>query len=68
MISMHLRFLLPSTDDWKITSRPKGAQTAVYLAAVPRAVAMIWVARRLRGGRISYADAFFPIALLHLGN
>ena len=30
--------------------------------------AMILVARKLRGGRTSFADAFFPIALLHLGN
>jgi hypothetical protein len=32
------------------------------------ACAMIIVARRVRGGQTSYADAFFPIALLHLGN
>ena len=32
------------------------------------AFAMIRVARSLRGGRTSFADAFFPIALLHLGN
>jgi hypothetical protein len=32
------------------------------------ALAMMGVARRLRGGTTSYADAFFPIALLHLGN
>jgi len=31
-------------------------------------LAMIRVARSLRGGRTSLADAFFPIALLHLGN
>jgi len=30
--------------------------------------AMILVARHLRGGRTSFADAFFPIILLHLGN
>jgi hypothetical protein len=30
--------------------------------------AMVLVARYLRGGRTSFADAFFPIALLHLGN
>lgn len=28
----------------------------------------ILVVRYIRGGRTSYADAFFPIALLHLGN
>ncbi|MEQ9232886.1 hypothetical protein [Coleofasciculus sp. E2-BRE-01] len=28
----------------------------------------IRVARHLRGGRTDYADAFFPIALLHMGN
>jgi hypothetical protein len=32
------------------------------------AFAMILVARHIRGGRVSYVDAFFPIALLHLGN
>jgi hypothetical protein len=31
-------------------------------------LAMIRVARHVRGGRTSFADAFFPIALLHLGN
>jgi hypothetical protein len=30
--------------------------------------AMILVVRHIRAGRTSYADAFFPIALLHLGN
>jgi hypothetical protein len=29
---------------------------------------MILVARHLRGDRADYADAFFPIALLHMGN
>ena len=29
---------------------------------------MILVARHLRGDRTDYADAFFPIALLHMGN
>lgn len=29
---------------------------------------MIRVSRQLRGGRTSFADAFFPIILLHLGN
>src|SRR5688572_13677857 len=38
----------------------------VVLAGV--ALAMICVARHIRGGRTSFADAFFPIALLHLGN
>jgi hypothetical protein len=32
------------------------------------ALAMFYIARRIRGGRTSFADAFFPIALLHLGN
>lgn len=32
------------------------------------AFCMIQVARRLRGGRTIFADAFFAIALLHLGN
>jgi hypothetical protein len=32
------------------------------------AFAMICVAQKIRGGRTSVADAFFPIALLHLGN
>ena len=30
--------------------------------------ALIWVARAARGGRTRFADAFFPIALLHIGN
>jgi hypothetical protein len=30
--------------------------------------AMIWVARHLRQGRTNFSDAFFPLALLHLGN
>src|SRR5688572_17992590 len=38
----------------------------IILAAL--ALAMMYVARHLRGGRTSFADAFFPIALLHLGN
>ena len=32
------------------------------------AFAMIRVARTVRGGRTSFADAFFPVALLHLGH
>jgi len=32
------------------------------------ALAMIQVARHLRGGRTEFADAFFPVALLHMGN
>jgi len=32
------------------------------------AAGMILIARRLRGGRTSLADAFFPLLLLHLGN
>ena len=32
------------------------------------ALAMIQVARQIRGGRTTFADAFFPVALLHLGN
>ncbi len=31
-------------------------------------LAMVLVARHLRGGRTSFSDAFFPIAFLHLGN
>jgi hypothetical protein len=31
------------------------------------ALAMILTAKRLRGGQISYTDAFFPLLLLHLG-
>ena len=30
--------------------------------------ALIWAARAIRGGRTRFADAFFPIALLHIGN
>lgn len=32
------------------------------------AAGMILVARRLRGGRTNYADAFFPLTLMHLGH
>jgi hypothetical protein len=32
------------------------------------AFVMVRVAQHLRGGRTSFADAFFPVALLHLGN
>jgi hypothetical protein len=39
---------------------------ACVLAGV--AAAMMLVARRLRGGRTSYADAFFPLMFLHLGH
>jgi hypothetical protein len=38
---------------------------AAALAGI--AAAMIWAARRLRGWT-SYADAFFPLALLHVGH
>ncbi len=38
------------------------------LAVAAAAAAMILVARRLRGGGTSLADAFFPLLLLHLGN
>jgi hypothetical protein len=38
----------------------------LFLGAL--ALAMIHVARQARDGRTSLADAFFPIALLHLGN
>jgi hypothetical protein len=38
------------------------------LALGALAAAMILVARALRGGRTSLADAFFPLLLLHLGN
>ena len=32
------------------------------------ALAMILTARHVRGGRTSFADAFFPVILLHIGN
>ena len=38
------------------------------LALGALAAAMILVARALRNGRTSVADAFFPLLLLHLGN
>ncbi len=38
------------------------------LASGALAAAMMRTAYRLRGGRTSLADAFFPIAFLHLGN
>jgi hypothetical protein len=37
------------------------------LALAAAAAAMIFLARRLRG-HVAYADAFFPLALLHLGH
>jgi hypothetical protein len=54
--------LLRATDDFRSTM----VFDAAAIAAV--AAAMILVARRLRGGRSSLADAFFPLLLLHLGN
>ncbi|MFL5576903.1 MAG: hypothetical protein ACJ79S_13135, partial [Gemmatimonadaceae bacterium] len=38
------------------------------LIAALVAAAMMRTARRLRGGRTSYADAFFPATMLHLGH
>jgi hypothetical protein len=38
------------------------------LLASAIALAMILAARRIRGGRTVYTDAFFPVALLHLGH
>ncbi|HET9039208.1 MAG TPA: hypothetical protein VFN40_03505 [Gemmatimonadales bacterium] len=54
--------LLQATGDFR--------STMVFdaLAIAAAAAAMILVARRLRGGRTSLADAFFPLLLLHLGN
>lgn len=54
--------LLRATGDFRSTM----VFDAVALAAV--AAGMILVARALRGGRTSVADAFFPLLLLHLGN
>ncbi len=54
--------LLRATGDFRSTM----VFDALAIAAV--AAAMILVARRLRGGRTSLADAFFPLLLLHLGN
>ncbi len=39
---------------------------AIALAGL--SLAMIEVARHLRGGETKFVDAFFPIALLHIGN
>ncbi|MDQ4142416.1 MAG: hypothetical protein M3198_01520 [Actinomycetota bacterium] len=46
--------------------RAGGAVSVLCLVAL--AAMAILVARRLRGGRIRYTDAFLPIAFLHLGN
>ena len=54
--------LLEASEDFRIGM----VANALILAAL--SVAMIWTAARLRGGRIRYTDAFFPILLLHLGN
>ena len=54
--------ILRSTGDLRATM----VFNALALAAV--AAGMILVARSLRNGRTSMADAFFPLLLLHLGN
>jgi hypothetical protein len=54
--------LLRATGDFRSTM----VFDALALGAV--AAAMILVARTLRNGRTSVADAFFPLLLLHLGN
>ena len=54
--------LLRATGDFRSTM----VFDTLALAAV--AAAMILVARALRNGRTSVADAFFPLLLLHLGN
>jgi hypothetical protein len=53
--------LLRATGDFRSTM----VFDTLILAAV--AAGMIVCARRLRGGRPSLADAFFPLLLLHLG-
>jgi len=53
--------LLRATGDFRATM----VFDTLMLAAV--AAGMILSARRLRGGRTSLADAFFPLLLLHLG-
>src|SRR3990172_4597303 len=54
--------LLRATGDFRSTM----VFDTLALGAV--AAAMILVARSLRDGRTSVADAFFPLLLLHLGN
>lgn len=54
--------LLRTTGDLRATM----VFDTLALGAV--AAAMILVARSLRGGRTTLADAFFPLLLLHLGN
>ncbi len=54
--------LLRTTGDFRATM----AFDAFALAAV--CAGMVLLARALRGGRTSLADAFFPLLLLHLGN
>jgi hypothetical protein len=44
-----------------------GMVLSIFTLAI-MALAMILVVQRLRGGRTHFADSFFPIALLHLGN
>ena len=54
--------LLRATRDFRSTM----VFDALALGAL--AAAAILVARRLRNGRTSVVDAFFPLLLLHLGN
>src|SRR4051794_31707951 len=54
--------LLELTGDFRVGM----VVNAIVLGVL--AAAMILVARRLRGGRTSYLDAFFPVVVLNLGH
>jgi len=59
---VYLALLKASGGDFRVGM----VANALIMAAV--AAAMIRTARRLRGGRTRVTDAFFPVALLHLGH
>jgi hypothetical protein len=52
---------------YRLSADFRAAMFFNVLALGALAFAMIWIAKRLRG-RMSYADAFFPLALLHAGH
>src|SRR5262249_37209749 len=60
--AVYLVLLKASGGDFRI------GMVANTLMLAGLSLAMILTARRLRGGRTRVADAFFPLALLHLGH
>jgi hypothetical protein len=60
--AVYLVLLKASGGDFRI------GMIANTLMLAGLSLAMILTARRLRGGRTQLADAFFPLALLHLGH